>query len=47
MGSQESDGGKVQIRDLGSRESSEVAFASGDATALVVRVGEILARRGQ
>jgi len=47
LGTEESAGGKAQIRDLGSRESSLVPFAAGDSSALLARARELLSQTGR
>jgi histidyl-tRNA synthetase len=44
LGTEEAAQGRVQLRDLGKRESLSLPFASGDAAELVARVAELLAR---
>ena len=45
LGIEEAAKGLVQIRDLGSRESSSEKYAAGETAALVAKASELLARR--
>jgi len=47
LGSDEAAKGEAQLRDLASRESAALPFQGGDASALVARAAELLAKKKQ